>query len=278
MHQVAPKTAPRSPKPALHRGPVEPVTAQGGGTNHAGVPREATTTATVAAMAAAAGLCILTAFTAVPMPVVAEETPAASPAFSRFAELKASKQQDAAAVPPAAPPPAAAPSEATQKEIASALAQDAEEDLDENPYAPEKIRRQAAREAAKSKAPVLSPEEKERRHTADTKEVKEEDWYKRGKLAFVAKCAGCHPAGSNTINLRKTLFWEDMEKYGYRDLDKLTKIIRYGQGKMPGFAPDCAAEQEYTNCGVSAPLSEETLQDVSDFVINRANKGWKGRV
>jgi len=240
LPKVAPTTVPK-------RGLSEPVSAQARGISHVGTSREATATATVAAMAAAAGLCILTAVTAGPTPVIA-----ASEAASTTASAPAKPQ--------------AADTEAE------------EEDADDNPYAPEKLRRQAAREAAKSKAPELPEEERQRRREAATDAVKEEDWYKRGKIAFVAKCAGCHAAGSNVINLRKTLFWSDMEKYGYRDLDKLKKVIRYGQGKMPGFAPDCAAEQDYTNCGVSAPLSEETLQDVQDFVINRANKNWKGRV
>jgi len=244
---------------APQRGFREPVTAQAGGISHVGTPTEATATATIAAMAVAAGLAILVAVTAGATPVTAASEVATTTLGSATA--------------PATSPAASAPA---KPQAADTEAE--EEDADDNPYAPEKLRRQAAREAAKSKAPELPEEERQRRREAATDAVKEEDWYKRGKIAFVAKCAGCHAAGSNVINLRKTLFWSDMEKYGYRDLDKLKKVIRYGQGKMPGFAPDCAAEQDYTNCGVSAPLSEETLQDVQDFVINRANKNWKGRV
>jgi len=126
-------------------------------------------------------------------------------------------------------------------------------------------------------APVLSPEERTRRRETPSKEVKDEVWYQRGKLTFVAKCAGCHPAGANIIVGSKSLFWDDMERNGYKDPDAIRTIVRYGKGKMPGYAADCSADQDVLQCGVSQPLSEETLLDVQDFVINRANADWKGR-
>merc|ERR1719384_2621380 len=101
-------------------------------------------------------------------------------------------------------------------------------------------------------------------------------WYKRGKIVFVAKCAGCHPAGANTIKLSKSLFWDDLERNGYRDFAKFEQIVRYGKGKMPGYAEDCSSVVEYLQCGVVSPLDDSTLMDVEDFVINRANAGWKG--
>jgi len=260
---VLPKAAPTAPP---HRGLGEPVTIQGGGTSHAGRPREATATATVVAMAAVAGLCMLVAVTAWPTPVIA----ASEAASTTLPNVPAARAASSPAAPKDAPAATPAASTPAQREA------DDEDDEDIS-YAPEKLRRKAAREAAKSKAPELPAEELQRRRDSATDKVKDEDWYQRGKIAFVAKCAGCHPGGGNVINLRKTLFWADMEKYGYRDMDKIKKVIRYGQGKMPGFAPDCAAEQDFTQCGVSAPLSEETLQDIQDFVINRANKNWKGR-
>lgn len=125
--------------------------------------------------------------------------------------------------------------------------------------------------------PVIPEEERLRRRETPSGEVKDELWYKRGKIVFVAKCSGCHPAGTNTVALSKSLFWDDMERNGYRDFEKIKQIIRYGKGKMPGYAEDCASKQEYTQCGVISPVDEETLQEVEDFMINRANAGWKGR-
>mmetsp|Transcript_4578 Transcript_4578/g.13986 ORF Transcript_4578/g.13986 Transcript_4578/m.13986 type:complete len:108 (-) Transcript_4578:45-368(-) len=105
----------------------------------------------------------------------------------------------------------------------------------------------------------------------------QDKWYQNGKQAFIAKCAGCHPAGTNKVALSKSLFMDDMERNGYSDPEKVRQIIRYGKGKMPGYAPDCADNQDYLQCGVISPLSEETLIDVQDFVLNRAYANWRGR-
>lgn len=127
------------------------------------------------------------------------------------------------------------------------------------------------------KAPELTPEELEHRRTSNWKDVEDEEWYFHAREVFIAKCAGCHPAGTNRIDQNKTLNIVDMQEYGYWDPDKIMEIMRYGKGKMPGFATDCADKSDYTQCGVINALSEETLQDVRDFVINRANVEWKGR-
>jgi len=131
------------------------------------------------------------------------------------------------------------------------------------------------------KAPELSAEERTRRQTTPSFEVSKEAWYDNGRAVFIAKCAGCHPAGTNQIKISKSLFWDDMERNGYgtdhRDISKIVEVTRYGKGKMPGFAADCADKSDYAQCGVIVALTEETLQDVEDFVVNRANAGWKGR-
>jgi len=125
--------------------------------------------------------------------------------------------------------------------------------------------------------PVIPEEERLRRRETPSTEVKDEIWYKRGKIVFVAKCAGCHPNGGNSIVGSKSLFWDDMERNGYRDFERVKQIVRYGKGKMPGYAEDCAQVQDYTQCGVISPLDEETIQDLEDFVLNRANSNWRGR-
>ncbi|CAE7221562.1 petJ [Symbiodinium sp. CCMP2456] len=131
---------------------------------------------------------------------------------------------------------------------------------------------------ADDKAPDIAPEERQRRRTTPSKEVAEEEWYKYGKEVFVAKCAGCHPGGMNQIRISRGLNVEDLERWGLlQEPQKITEIIRYGQGTMPGFAADCPEKSGVERCGVVVPLDEATLIDVEDFMMNRANSGWRGR-
>mmetsp|Transcript_33872 Transcript_33872/g.79198 ORF Transcript_33872/g.79198 Transcript_33872/m.79198 type:complete len:251 (+) Transcript_33872:68-820(+) len=125
-------------------------------------------------------------------------------------------------------------------------------------------------------APVLSREEIIRRQTTPSVEVKDEDWYRRAKRLFIAKCAGCHQAGGNKIDRSKGLFLADLKRNNV-DEEEMRKILRYGKGKMPGYAVDCADVVDYTQCGVISPLSDSDLQDVQNFVYNRANLGWKAK-
>ena len=128
-------------------------------------------------------------------------------------------------------------------------------------------------------APVLEPEEEARRRTTPSTEVQEEAWYQRGKQSFVAKCAGCHPAGTNVVKMSKGLTWKDLKKNGVDSPESIRKIIRYGKGTMPGYAADCIDKNDgdVLQCGVLMTLDEDVLQDIENFVINRANSNWKGR-
>ncbi|OLP91854.1 Cytochrome c6 [Symbiodinium microadriaticum] len=131
---------------------------------------------------------------------------------------------------------------------------------------------------AGDKAPDIAPEERERRRTTPSTEISNEEWYKYGKEVFVAKCAGCHPGGMNQIRISRGLNVEDLERWGLlKEPQKITEIIRYGQGTMPGFAADCPEKSGVERCGVVVPLDEATLIDVEDFMMNRANSGWRGR-
>ncbi|CAL1162181.1 unnamed protein product [Cladocopium goreaui] len=128
------------------------------------------------------------------------------------------------------------------------------------------------------KAPDIAPEERQRRRTSPSKDVSSEEWYEYGKDVFVAKCAGCHPGGMNQVRVSKGLNLEDLERWGFlKEPQKITEIIRYGKGTMPGFAKDCPEKSGYQQCGVVVPLDEATLIDVEDFMMNRANSGWRGR-
>mmetsp|Transcript_63110 Transcript_63110/g.77220 ORF Transcript_63110/g.77220 Transcript_63110/m.77220 type:complete len:248 (-) Transcript_63110:38-781(-) len=128
------------------------------------------------------------------------------------------------------------------------------------------------------KAPDIAPEERQRRRTTPSKDISSEEWYEYGKDVFVAKCAGCHPGGMNQVRMSKGLNLEDLERWGFlKEPQKITEIIRYGKGTMPGFAKDCPEKSGYQQCGVVVPLDEATLLDVEDFMMNRANSGWRGR-
>uniref|UniRef100_A0A7S1MPH2 Cytochrome c domain-containing protein n=1 Tax=Alexandrium catenella TaxID=2925 RepID=A0A7S1MPH2_ALECA len=122
---------------------------------------------------------------------------------------------------------------------------------------------------------ALPEEEARRRRTASSNQVKGEKWFKLGERGFRAHCAGCHPIGLNVGNQEFLLSKESMERTGYADPQRIQYIMRYGSKKMPGFAADCAEEGEYAQCQSTVPLSEERLRNIQDFVMNRANSGWK---
>eukprot|EP00933_Yihiella_yeosuensis_P064322 TRINITY_DN6766_c3_g1_i2.p1 TRINITY_DN6766_c3_g1~~TRINITY_DN6766_c3_g1_i2.p1 ORF type:complete len:251 (+),score=55.89 TRINITY_DN6766_c3_g1_i2:64-816(+) len=127
-------------------------------------------------------------------------------------------------------------------------------------------------------APDIPMEERVRRWETPSKQVATEEWYEDGKAVFIAKCSGCHMSGYNKVRPNYSLFSKDMERHGYKGHpEKIMEIMRYGKGKMPGFAKDCAEKSEYTQCGVIVNLSEENLMDVEDFIINRMNDNWSGR-
>eukprot|EP00930_Biecheleria_cincta_P016145 TRINITY_DN13233_c0_g1_i1.p1 TRINITY_DN13233_c0_g1~~TRINITY_DN13233_c0_g1_i1.p1 ORF type:complete len:262 (-),score=45.76 TRINITY_DN13233_c0_g1_i1:19-756(-) len=144
-------------------------------------------------------------------------------------------------------------------------------------YVPYILRNPPTAPPADDKAPEIPEKERERRRTAPFEEVKNEDWYTYGRTVYIAKCASCHPAGSNIIDETKSLFPDDLERNGYKEPAKVREIIRYGKGKMPGFAVDCASVVDYTQCGVLTPLDEATLMTLEDFTLNRANLEWRGR-
>eukprot|EP00929_Paragymnodinium_shiwhaense_P044387 TRINITY_DN22781_c0_g1_i1.p1 TRINITY_DN22781_c0_g1~~TRINITY_DN22781_c0_g1_i1.p1 ORF type:complete len:316 (-),score=75.77 TRINITY_DN22781_c0_g1_i1:126-1073(-) len=138
-----------------------------------------------------------------------------------------------------------------------------------------------ARPPADDKAPDIPLEERHRRQSMVSEDAFNEVWYENGKRVFVAKCAGCHPGGQNSVKRSKDLTWGDMTRNGFGQPpygnEEVRNILRYGKGKMPGFAADCPDKGDVYQCGVIVPLSEETLQDLEDFILNRANNGWKGR-
>jgi len=131
--------------------------------------------------------------------------------------------------------------------------------------------------------PPLAPEEALRRHTTPSAEVVKEPWFRSGFLTYKGTCFGCHmmdPVASASIRTqlgeKGKLTKELLESTGYDDPKKLQFIIRYGrEPKMPGYAGDCSDYSPISRCNFGAPLSEQQLADLQDFVYNRANDGWQ---
>lgn len=69
---------------------------------------------------------------------------------------------------------------------------------------------------------------------------------------------------------------QNMKEHGYDDPAKMEYVIRYGKGRMSGYAADCFDESDYAHCNAVAPLSEENLRDLQDYLLNRAASGWTG--
>lgn len=127
--------------------------------------------------------------------------------------------------------------------------------------------------------PAPPQEERLRRQNTPSEQVLTEDWYRDGRTIFINACATCHTFGGNIVRLDRTLHWDDLERWGYRkDPSKFAQIIRYGKGKMKGYASDCPKAQEEIPelCGPRS-LPDFQLRDVEDFIINRANMDWKGK-
>jgi hypothetical protein len=91
--------------------------------------------------------------------------------------------------------------------------------------------------------------------TADLKELGIED----GSDIFSAKCAPCHMGGGNRLNPDKTLKFQDLKQNGKDTLGAIILQVSSGKSPMPAF--------ENT-------LSEEQIEAVSAFVLEKAKKGW----
>eukprot|EP00931_Biecheleriopsis_adriatica_P116031 TRINITY_DN91745_c0_g1_i1.p1 TRINITY_DN91745_c0_g1~~TRINITY_DN91745_c0_g1_i1.p1 ORF type:complete len:285 (-),score=46.10 TRINITY_DN91745_c0_g1_i1:133-936(-) len=129
--------------------------------------------------------------------------------------------------------------------------------------------------------PPLPAEEVTRRRTTPVEELaeKKEKWYVQGRGDFLNRCAGCH-ASSREADSRlqdQLLSKEYFEKIGGINEKRIEYGIRYGKGRMPGYAADCEDlnDEPVPMCRSVNPLSEERLRGVQDFMYNRMNFDWK---
>jgi cytochrome c6 len=81
-----------------------------------------------------------------------------------------------------------------------------------------------------------------------------------GAKLFEVHCAGCHINGGNIVRRNKTLKLKALERNGYNTVDSITTIVANGKANMSA----------YKN-----RLSETEMVDVSTYVLEQANQGWK---
>ncbi len=80
-----------------------------------------------------------------------------------------------------------------------------------------------------------------------------------GAKVFSANCAACHVGGGNLVNATKTLKKADLEKYEMASLEAIKTQIANGKAAMPGF---------------KARLTDAQIEDVANYVLDQAEKGW----
>ncbi len=79
-----------------------------------------------------------------------------------------------------------------------------------------------------------------------------------GAKVFGANCAACHAGGRNVVVASKSLKKEDLDKYGM-DLAGIVYQVTNGKNAMPAF---------------KGRLSATDIDDVANYVVAQAEKGW----
>ena len=77
---------------------------------------------------------------------------------------------------------------------------------------------------------------------------------------FEIQCAGCHANGGNIVRRGKTLKLKALEKNGYTTVEAIATLITNGKGNMSAYKDR---------------LSASEIQDVAQYVLERANQAWK---
>ncbi|NJR64946.1 MAG: c-type cytochrome [Leptolyngbyaceae cyanobacterium CRU_2_3] len=80
-----------------------------------------------------------------------------------------------------------------------------------------------------------------------------------GAKVFATNCAACHMGGKNVVNAAKTLQKAALEQYEMASIDAIKTQVTKGKNAMPAFA---------------GRLSSEQIEDVSAYVLDKADKGW----
>jgi len=80
-----------------------------------------------------------------------------------------------------------------------------------------------------------------------------------GQGIFLANCAACHAGGNNAVQPDKKLKKEALETYGMFDVERIKYQVTNGKNAMPAFGER---------------LGPEDIEDVANYVIDQAYKGW----
>ena len=81
-----------------------------------------------------------------------------------------------------------------------------------------------------------------------------------GAKIFSVQCAGCHVNGGNIIRRGKTLKLKALKRNGVESLEAIASLVANGKNNMSAYKD---------------LLSEKQIEDVSAYVLEQAEKGWR---
>lgn len=81
-----------------------------------------------------------------------------------------------------------------------------------------------------------------------------------GASVFSANCAACHINGGNIVRRGKNLKQKALKKYGMDSIEEITHLVENGKNAMPAYKDR---------------LTKEQILDVSAYVLEQAEHGWK---
>ena len=81
-----------------------------------------------------------------------------------------------------------------------------------------------------------------------------------GAKIFSVQCAGCHPNGGNIVRRGQNLRLRNLRRHKLDSVETLAYLIANGKNNMSGFKDR---------------LSTLEIQELSAYVLERAEKGWR---
>lgn len=81
-----------------------------------------------------------------------------------------------------------------------------------------------------------------------------------GAKIFSVQCAGCHVNGGNIIRRGKTLKLKALKRNGVDSQEAIASLVANGKNNMSAYKDR---------------LSEKQIEDVSAYVLEQAEKGWR---
>jgi cytochrome c6 len=81
-----------------------------------------------------------------------------------------------------------------------------------------------------------------------------------GEKIFSVQCAGCHINGSNIVRRGKNLNLKALKRYKMDSVEAISNLVTNGKGNMSAYKDRLTAQE---------------IQDVSTYVLEQANKGWR---